>query len=225
MWKDWPLQVCQTIGCRGLVFSRYGYGRSTSRPVDEAWQPDYLHRQATEVLPAFLEAVDIDPRQDKPILFGHSDGGSIALLYAALHGNAVAGIAVAAPHIFVEDVTIESIRQARDIYLTTDLRCKLARYHDDPDSAFWAWNDAWLKPEFRQWSIEALVPDIKCPILAMQGIADEYATLEQIRGIQRLAPQTELLVLDACGHSPHKDQPDVVIGALQRFVARVSGQH
>ncbi|HEY0297427.1 MAG TPA: alpha/beta hydrolase [Bordetella sp.] len=218
IWRDWPEQVCAAAGCRGLVYSRYGYGQSTPRPAEEKLTPRYLHEQAHEVLPALLAALGVDAEADKPVFYGHSDGGSIALLYAARYPQAVAGIAIAAPHIFVEDITVEGIRQARELYLTTDLRGRLARYHADVDSAFWGWNDAWLDPVFRDWNIEREVRDIRCPILAMQGIGDHYGTLEQIRGIARLAPQTRLLEIPACGHTPHKDQPKIVTRALVDFL-------
>lgn len=218
MWKDWPAQVCAETGCRGLVFSRYGYGWSTPRAPDEKWPPHYLHEQARDALPALFAALGVDARRDRPVLFGHSDGGSIALLYAAMYPDAVAGIAVAAPHIFVEDVTVVNIALAREAYLHTDLREKLRRYHADPDSAFRGWNDAWLAPGFRQWNIQDFLPAITCPILAIQGEEDEYATLAQIHGIHALAPQTRLLALPGCGHSPHKDQSRAVIAALAGFI-------
>lgn len=218
MWKDWPRQVCQAAGCRGLVVSRYGYGQSTPRPAQEKWSVDFMHREARDMLPALFAALGVDARRDKPILFGHSDGGSIALLYAAMHPDAVAGIAVAAPHIFVEAVTQENIRLARQAYLDTDLRDRLARYHADVDSAFWGWNDIWLHPEFRHWNIEDYLPRITCPVLAIQGVDDEYGSLVQIRGIRRQAPQAVLLEIPGCRHSPHKDQPDIVIQAVADFV-------
>jgi pimeloyl-ACP methyl ester carboxylesterase len=223
MWKDWPAQVCAAAGCRGLVFSRYGYGASTPRPHDEKWPVDFMHVQAQDALPALFRALGLD--DERPILFGHSDGGSIALLYAAMYPDRVKAIAVAAPHIFVEDVTISNIEQARDAYLSTDLPRKLGRYHQDPDSAFWGWNDIWLNPEFRAWNIESWLDKIECPVLAIQGEDDEYGTLEQIRGIQRLAPQTELCIIPDCGHSPHRDQPDTVIGAVNAFVAKLYTRH
>jgi len=218
MWKDWPLQVCEAAGCRGLVVSRSGYGQSTPRPPQERWPVDFMHREARDVLPALLTALGVDARRDRPVLFGHSDGGSIALLYAAMHPDAVAGIAVDAPHTFVEDVTVANIALARQAYLETDLRSRLARYHADVDSAFWGWNDIWLNPDFRRWNIEDHLPRIACPVLAIQGVDDEYGSLAQIRGIRRHAPQTVLLEIPDCRHSPHKDQPAIVIQAVADFV-------
>lgn len=214
MWRDFPARLCEAAGLRGLVYSRPGYGKSTPRPAGERWLPDFMHRQAREVLPALLRALDVE----KPWLFGHSDGGSIALLYAAAFPDALQGAVVLAPHILVEDVSVTSIEQAREVYRTTDLKQKLARYHEDVDSAFWGWNDVWLSPAFRDWSIEQEIGSIRCPLLAVQGVDDEYGTLEQIRGIARRVPQTQLLELPRCGHSPHKDQPEAVIGAVTRFV-------
>ncbi|NGM87171.1 alpha/beta hydrolase [Parapusillimonas sp. SGNA-6] len=216
LWKEWPAQVCARTGTRGLVFSRYGYGKSTPRPHDEKWPVTFMHAQARDALPALFKALHLDA--ERPILFGHSDGGSIALLYAAMFPDRVRAIAVAAPHIFVEDITIANIEAAREAYLNTDLPRKLGRHHDDPDSAFWGWNDIWLNPEFRAWNIEPYLGDIRCPILAIQGEDDEYGTLEQIRGIQRHAPQTKLCILPDCGHSPHKDQPAQVIDAVADFL-------
>jgi pimeloyl-ACP methyl ester carboxylesterase len=216
MWKDFPERLCAEHGFKGMVFSRYGYGRSTPRPPDDHWAPDFMHRQAREVLPALLDALGIV----RPWLFGHSDGGSIALLHAA-HSE-VAGIIVVAPHIMVEALSVASIEKARDAYATTDLRDRLLRYHDDPDSAFRGWNDAWLSPAFRDWSIEAELPAIRCPVLAVQGANDEYGTLAQIRGIAERVPQTELLVIPDCGHSPHRDQPELLARASARFIRQNS---
>ncbi|MDM0014309.1 alpha/beta hydrolase [Variovorax sp. J22P168] len=215
MWKDFPAQLCEAGGFRGLVFSRPGYGRSTPRDDDETWSIDFMHRQAHEVLPAFFGAIGLTGR---PWLFGHSDGGSISLLYAARFPERVAGLVVLAPHIRVEDVTVANIEVARRAYLETDLPQRLGRYHDDPDSAFWGWNRIWLHPPFRQWNIEAELEPIRCPVLAMQGVDDEYGTLQQIRGIAARVPQTELLEIPDCGHSPHRDQPETAIVATVRFI-------
>jgi len=218
MWKDFPQRVCEAAGCRGLVYSRYGYGQSTARPLREAWPVDFMHREAHEVLPALFEVLGVNAHHDKPVLFGHSDGGSIALLYAARYPDRAAGVVAAAPHIFVEDISVASIAQARQAYLESDLRARLGRHHQDVDSAFWGWNDIWLKPDFRAWNIEHELNRITCPVLAIQGMDDEYGTLEQVRGIRRRAPQTELLEIPDCGHSPHRDQPATVVQAVARFV-------
>jgi pimeloyl-ACP methyl ester carboxylesterase len=218
MWRDFPERLCEAAKLRGLVYSRPGYGRSTPRAQDEHWAPDFMHRQAHDVLPALLETLGVDTVQDPPWLFGHSDGGSIALLHAARWPTRVAGAIVLAPHIMVEDLSIASIAKARTAYETTDLRQRLARHHDDPDSAFRGWNDIWLHPDFRAWNIERDITPITCPLLAVQGLDDEYGTLEQIRGIARRLPQTELLELPSCGHSPHKDQPAALIAAVCQFM-------
>ncbi len=165
-----------------------------------------------EVLPMLLAALGIE----RPWLFGHSDGASIALLHAARFE--VAGVVAVAPHIFVEDLSIASIEKARDAYAQTDLRERLARHHADVDSAFRGWNDVWLDPAFRAWNIEADLATIRCPVLAVQGEDDEYGTLEQIRGIARRLPKTRLLVIPECGHSPHRDQPEVLSREAARFI-------
>lgn len=220
MWRDFPMQLCAALGCRGLVYSRPGYGRSTPRAADEHWAPDFMHRQAHEVLPALLSALGVDASENKPWLFGHSDGGSIALLYAAQFPDRLAGAVVLAPHILVEEVSVASIAGARTAYEQTDLRQRLARHHADVDSAFRGWNDIWLHPDFRSWNITQELRTITCPLLAMQGVNDEYGTLEQIRGIARTAPHCQQLEVANCGHSPHKDQTDRVIAAVQTFFQR-----
>ena len=217
MWRDFPARLCQALGWRGLVYSRPGYGSSSPRPADEQWGNDFMHRQADEVLPALLTALGIDATQDPPWLLGHSDGGSIALLHAAHFPQQVAGAIVLAPHIVVEELSVRNIEAARQAYLHHGLRQRLARHHDDPDSAFWGWNRIWLDPAFRDWSIAAEIGAITCPLLAIQGLDDAYGTLEQIRGIQRRVPHTRLLELPGCGHSPQRDQADAVIAAVCGF--------
>ncbi len=221
MWKDFPARLCDTGGFRGLVYSRAGYGRSTPRPHGERWTPDYMHRQAREVLPAFLAAVGVDVEVDRPWLFGHSDGASIALIHAARYPQAIAGLVLLAPHIFVEDLSIHSIEQARYAYGSTELRKKLSRHHHDVDSAFWGWNDIWLDPAFRDWNIEALLPSIRVPVLAIQGHNDEYGTMAQVDDLAAHVPQAEVIRLDDCAHSPHRDQPDAVITATIDFIRRI----
>jgi pimeloyl-ACP methyl ester carboxylesterase len=220
MWKDFPQRLCAALGCRGLLYSRPGSGRSSARAADEAWGVDYMHRQAQVILPAVLQALGVDPWLEPPWLFGHSDGASIALLYAACFQQKVAGLVVLSPHIMVEDISVESIELARQNYLDmdSDMKQKLGRYHDDPDSAFWGWNDIWLRPEFRKWSIEDEIGAISCPLLAVQGVDDEYGTLEQVYGIARRVVRAEVVELEDCRHSPHSDQAQKLIGITCEFV-------
>jgi pimeloyl-ACP methyl ester carboxylesterase len=212
MWRDYPQQLCDALGVRGLVYSRPGYGQSTPRDADEHWTPNFMHAQAHEVLPALLKALGV---HEAPWLFGHSDGGSIALLYATRHPTA--GLMILAPHIMVEDVSVRSIALVKEAYESTDLRQRLARYHADVDSAFGGWSRIWLTTEFRSWSIEKELATITCPVLAIQGLNDEYGTLVQIRNIQHQVPQAELLELEDCGHSPHRDQPQALTQACLKF--------
>jgi pimeloyl-ACP methyl ester carboxylesterase len=223
MWKDFPQQQALALGWRGLVYSRPAYGRSTPKLPDARWRPDFMHRQAQEVLPQVLAALG---EADRPVwLFGHSDGGSIALLHAAAFPARVAGLVVCAPHLFVEALTVASIEDARAAYASTDLRAKLAKYHDDPDSAFRGWNDIWLDPDFLAWTIEDEVATVRCPVLAVQGHDDQYGTMAQIERIAERLPagRVELLKLDACGHSPHRDQPKALIDRVVDFVHRRAG--
>jgi len=224
MWRDFPQALCSACGVRGLVYSRPGYGYSSPRPAEEHWAPEFMHRQAREVLPALLSALGAPAHYS---LLGHSDGGSIALIHAATYPRTGAAAIVMAPHIRVEPLSIESIEAARHAYLTTDLRARLARYHANVDSAFWGWNDMWLAPAFRDWSIEALLPSIRCPVLAIQGRQDQYGTMAQIDGISSALPeaQCDRLCLQGCGHSPHRDQPEAVISATADFLSRLADQH
>lgn len=219
MWRDFPARLCAACGVRGLVYSRVGYGQSTPRRPDEHWKPNFMHREAIEVLPALLDALGAPPRYS---LLGHSDGASIALIHAARVPGRVEKLIVLAPHILVEEVSIKSIQEARAAYLDGDLRARLSRYHADVDSAFGGWNDIWLAPEFRDWNLRDLLPEIRCPVLAIQGLQDQYGTLAQVRGIAVALPdgQCELLTLDHCGHSAHKDQPDTVIAAVRAFLLK-----
>lgn len=219
LWRDFPERLCQAAGVLGLVYSRPGYGRSTPRPPDEQWGLDFMHVQAEQLLPALLAALGVAGQPGGYHLLGHSDGGSIALIHAARFAGQVASCTVLAPHIVVEEFGLVSIRDTRRAYLETDLRAKLARYHDDVDSAFWGWNNIWLAPEFPQWQITDLLGELRCPVLAIQGLDDPYGTMAQIDGIAATHADTRLLKLPACGHSPHKDLPDAVIDAVATFVS------
>ncbi len=214
-WKDFPSRVAHSTGCDALVYSRYGYGQSD--PLTAPRRVNFMHDEALNALPELLDELGVE----KPILFGHSDGASIALIHAGGSKRPTAGMILMAPHVMVEDISIKSIQAAKQTYDTTNLRDKLGRYHAHPDSAFRGWNDIWLHPEFRAWNIEEFVPRIACPILAIQGEDDEYGTMEQIERIARLAPDVDLLKLTDCRHSPQRDQPEAVIEAATRFIDRI----
>ena len=217
MWRDFPAKLAAASGCRVVVWSRPGYGASQAYPEPRSLR--YMHREAEESLPALLAALQIV----RPILIGHSDGGSIALIFAGAFPAVPLGIAVMAPHEFVEDITLAGIRSARAVWETTDWPKKLGRYHHDAPRVFSDWNDTWLSPPFRDWNIEEYLPKIRCPVLAMQGEDDEYATMRQIDAIAEQVPGTQRIKLPNCGHTPQRDQEAAVLAALVDFVKRVSG--
>jgi pimeloyl-ACP methyl ester carboxylesterase len=238
--RSWPQAVCEATGRAGLVYSRRGYGRSDPVPDVRGkgrLTPDYMHREAWEVLPALLETLDIQA----PVLLGHSDGASIALLHASQHP--VSAAIVMAPHLVVEDIALEAIRQARAAYERSEgpprassapsggsaahavasvganiLRDRLARHHADVDSAFWQWNDIWLSEGFRGFDIRPDCARIRAPLLAIQGLGDEYGTMAQLDELALAAPQTQQLRLADCGHSPQRDQPEYTLQAVTGFL-------
>jgi pimeloyl-ACP methyl ester carboxylesterase len=223
MWKDWPQALCDRLGFRGLVYSRPGYGASTPRDSGTKWPVDFLHAQARDVLPALLDALQIDQNERARMwVIGHSDGGSIALLYAAEFAaefpDALAGVIAIAPHVFVEALSVKMIGQATLQYTQGNLRSRLSRYHADVDSAFYGWNDIWLSAGFRNWNITRLLSSIGCPLLAIQSEDDEYATMAQIDIISSHAPQAVRVKLPAGGHSPHKQCPEVLNAAIAGFI-------
>jgi pimeloyl-ACP methyl ester carboxylesterase len=214
LWKSFPAGVVAATGCAALVYSRYGYGKSEKLAAHRA--VDYMHREALEVLPEILAKLAIR----NPVLIGHSDGASIALIHAGTRKWPVRGLVAMAPHVFVEDVTVASIAEAKTSFMTTDLPGRLARYHDDVDSAFRGWNDIWLHPDFRLWNIEEYLPGVACPVLLIQGEDDQYGTVVQVEAIARqISGPAEILMLPDCAHSPHLGaQKDAAIAAIARFV-------
>jgi pimeloyl-ACP methyl ester carboxylesterase len=213
MWKSFPDILATITETRVVAYSRFGYGDSDA-PAPRPIATRKLEEEALNVLPEILCALGIQ----RPVLFGHSDGASIALIYSGAHPDEVSGIIAMAPHVFVEDMCIASIENARQAYLETNLRERLAPYHRDPDGAFWQWNRLWLDPEFRAWNIEHYLPSIRSPLLLIQGHDDEYGTMEQIERIVRRAKLTETLRLAHCRHSPHRDQTGQVLAAARRFI-------
>jgi pimeloyl-ACP methyl ester carboxylesterase len=212
MWRTreayWPEQLCAATGRAGWVFSRRGYGQSEPIPDVRGTgrhAPDYMHREAFEVLPALLQALQIK----RPLLLGHSDGASIALLYASRF--APMGCVALAPHVMVEDICIESITQAREAFLQGNLRERLAKYHADVDCAFWQWNDIWLSPAFRSFDIRAACAGISAPLLLVQGLQDPYGSVAQVDEVAARVAQAQVLKLDRCGHNPHKEHSAQVL--------------
>jgi pimeloyl-ACP methyl ester carboxylesterase len=217
MWRDFPRRLALATGHPVLAWSRRGYGLSD--PLAGRRGPDYMHREAVAVT-RLMDALSLE----RAILFGHSDGASIALITAARSPDRVATLIVEAPHVFVEALSIESIARTKRLYATTKLGQSLGRYHRDPDRVFWDWNDIWLDPRFRDWSIEDLLPSIRAPALLIQGRDDEYGTMAQIDRVAAALPDVQRLELERCGHAPHRDQPDAVLRATAARLRRARGE-
>lgn len=215
MWKDWPQALADQTGCPVFVYSRAGYGGSDPVPLPRPLT--YMHHEGENVLSPVFDASEIE----KCVLVGHSDGGSIALINAGhMQDPRVQALALMAPHVFNEQVCVDSIRQARVAFETGKLREGLARYHgDNVDVAFRGWNDAWLDPGFWHWNLEEYLPSVHIPVLLMQGRQDEYGTAAQIAAIERrITGPATVRWLDDCGHSPHRDQPQASIEAIHSFL-------
>jgi pimeloyl-ACP methyl ester carboxylesterase len=227
-WRDWPAEVCRATGRAGWVYSRRGFGQSDpianvrAEPSTQdglrsgRLAPDYMHDEAWTVLPALLQQLQIE----RPVLLGHSDGASIALLHASRFP--VQACVVLAPHVMVEDMTLRAIEQVRQAFEQGDLRHRLARYHADVDCAFWQWNDAWLNPAFRDFDIRENCRHISAPVLAIQGLDDPYGSMEQIEQIDLPSHQIRREALAACGHSPQRDQIARTTALIAEFLATSS---
>lgn len=213
---DWPLAVCHATGRAGIVYSRRGYGQSCSAPAGRnVLPPDYMHREAFEVLPAMLAELNVE----RPVLLGHSDGATIALLYASQF-SVVACIAMA-PHVLVEGVAVDAIGQTKVAFETGDLRQRLAKHHADVDGAFWQWNDVWLSEAFASFDIRPECSRITAPLLLLQGLNDEYGTMLQLDEISKAAPHAQQIRLADCGHSPQRDQPHLCSEGVVNFLKAV----
>jgi pimeloyl-ACP methyl ester carboxylesterase len=211
LWRDFPSRLAAATGRRALVYSRAGHGQSDVPAGDRT--PRFMHEEALDVLPELLRVTGVV----EPVLVGHSDGGSIALIHASRHP--VAALVLLAPHVFVEDVTVASIEEARDTFATTDLGERMRRYHRDPERTFRLWNDIWLAPEFRAWNIEDVLGGVTVPTLLIQGEHDQYGTLAQIDAIERgVAGPVSRVVLDA-RHAPHLEAPDETLAAAVKFLS------
>lgn len=215
LWRGFPAAVVNGSAHPAFLYSRYGNGWSTALAGPR--QADYLHAEALETLPEVVH----HHVGDAPILIGHSDGASIALIYAGA-GHPVRGLVLLAPHVFVEDLTIASISALRESFPTSDMPTKMAKYHRDPDSTFLGWADVWLSGPFHTWSIEQYVSGVACPTLLIAGNEDDYGTMRQLDAIDAgLGAPARRLVVDGAGHSPHLSHPEPVIDAVVEFIATV----
>ena len=219
-WRDWPAELARATGCEVLAYSRFGYGGSS--PAELPRPLDFMAREAREVLPRVLE----EAAMDAPVLVGHSDGGTIALLCAAAGEVPLGGIVTLAAHAFNEPHCIAGIEAAREAFLGGSLRQALCRHHgESTDDAFWGWCDAWLDPRFERWSIEEELGRVGVEQLVVQGRDDAYGTLRQVEVIaSRTAGHCRTLVLDDCGHAPHRDQARATTDSIVRFVAGLADQ-
>ena len=246
MWRDFPERLSAATGLGALVFSRAGYGKSD--PVEGPWPVRFMHEEALVVLPQVLDAFAIR----EAILVGHSDGGSIAIIHAGgVKDSRVRGLILEAPHVFVEEIGLQSIRGIGELYRSEGagrmpanrpqdagapvgapkgapsvLKQRLARYHgENVDATFWGWNDVWLNPEFRPWNIEEYLPGIRVPVLLIQGEDDQYGTREQLRKIEAgCEGPVRTVMLEACGHSPHLDRAERVLEVMKEFVGEVRAE-
>lgn len=200
LWRDFPACVAAAANAGALVYSRAGNGHSDALEVKRTVR--YMHDEATLVLPELLRMLGIE----RPVLLGHSDGASIALIYAGAHPGGARALILEAPHVFVEDLSVRSIAAIRERYERGGLREKMLPYHRDVDATFFGWNDIWLDPAFRSWNIEASLRTVDVPVLALQGAQDEYGTLAQLDALEKSPGAVDRLVLAGCGHAPHRDR-------------------
>jgi pimeloyl-ACP methyl ester carboxylesterase len=213
LWRGFPGAVHDATGRRVVVYARHGYGRS--EVVTEPRGVDYMHREAIDVLPPLLEALAVEA----PVLIGHSDGASISLIHAGTHPGGSSGLVLLAPHVIVEDLSVAGIEQAKQVFESTDMATKLAKYHRDPAATFWGWNRIWLDPAFRDWDLTDLLPAIDVPVLLLQGRDDEYGTMRQLDLIEAgVSGPVTRVELDGARHSPHLDRPDAVLDATVGFL-------
>ena len=217
-WRKFPLQLAEQTGAGIFIYSRYGHGLSD--PLKEPRPVSYMHHEAQTVLPEILCKAGIE----RPLLLGHSDGASIAIIYAGTFPRSPVGLILEAPHVFVEDITVSSIAQARTLYAQTDLPQRLSRYHSNAESLFWGWNNIWLDPAFRSWNIESFLNPISCPVLVLQGAQDEYGTTKQIQAVQARIPSASAVVLENCRHAPHRNQTEATLLAASQFIDSIKSR-
>ena len=222
LWRDFPMRLSAQLGWGALVFSRLGYGGSDPCPLPRP--VGFMHHEGRLVLPQVIQQTGIR----RHVLVGHSDGGSIALLYAGGYARPeLMGVVTLAAHVFCENLTRQSIRAARDRYRDGDLKRRLMAYHgENTHCAFWGWNDVWLHPDFVDWNIEDCLPEIRVPVLSLQGQDDPYGTQAQLDAIGRkVGSRVRIEVVPDCGHAPHLEQTDRVLDTIATFLIGQFSNH
>ncbi len=214
LWRGFPKRLSEKVGCNFLIYDRQGYGKSDAMDT-YVRSVDYLELEADK-LNDLLNHLAIEDA----ILFGHSDGGSIALIAAGKYPERISAVVVEAAHVFVEEVTLDGIYKAIEAYKTTDLHGRLQKYHGDKvETLFKAWTETWIRSDYRDWNIEKLISQITCPILFVQGETDEYGTLEQVeKTIRQVGGRAEKYIIPNVGHSPHKEVPELIIACVSHFI-------
>lgn len=217
LWRDFPEQLATAVQCNVLVYDRLGYGKSYPMITHER-ENNYMELEA-DVLNDLLDILGIE----EAILFGHSDGGTIALITAARYPEKVKAVICEAGHIFVEDVTVKGVKESLTAYQTTNLAQRLAKYHGDKvEMIVKAWTEIWLSKQFRNWNIESLLKKIQAPLLFIQGEKDEYGTLDQVeKTVSQVSGSAVRFIIPEAGHTPHKEMPDVVLQKCAGFINRV----
>ena len=217
MWKNFPEKLSGLTGCPALIFSRFGYGSSDPCPLP--WKINFMHKEALRILPNIIKKAGIK----NYILIGHSDGGSIGIIFSGSpYTKGLKGLITEAAHVFCEQKSVESIKQAKSYYEHKDLKQRLEKYHKgNTENAFRGWNDVWLTPKFINWNIEKYLNKIEIPMLAIQGKNDQYGTVKQIRSIQRRVKHVKTCLIDDCSHSPHFEQQKIVLNVMAEFVQKI----
>ena len=215
LWRDLPRKLSNLINCSVFVYSRHGYGQSDF--INSKFNVEYMHKEALNILPKILSHFDIS----NPILYGHSDGASIALIHASSADTGIMGLILEAPHVFVEEISLNGLKDAKKAFEQGGLKAGLAKHHREPEMIFRCWNNIWLSPEFLTWNIVSFLSNIQCPALLIQGETDAYGTLSQLDTIEKnVSGICEKKILPNIGHSPHRENPKLVLRSIQQFISK-----
>ena len=215
LWLDLPRKLSNLVNCSVFVYSRHGYGQSDF--INSKFNAKYMHKEALNILPKILNHFDIS----NPILYGHSDGASIALIHASSADTGIMGLILEAPHVFVEEISLNGLKDAKKAFEQGGLKAGLAKHHREPEMIFRCWNNIWLSPEFLTWNIVSCLSNIQCPALLIQGETDAYGTLSQLDTIEKnVSGICKKKILPNTGHSPHRENPKLVLRSIQQFISK-----